>query len=129
MASDYKLVTIYLNEADEWQDRPLYLEFLEFLSRSGCAGATVMRAVAGFTAGLSSVPTSLEETGRKLPIVVQFVDRAKKVREVLPELRRMAVMRLITVQPVGVISAAEETAPPTERPRKRRGKTSGKVAR
>ncbi len=103
MKTEYELVTLYLNEGDEWQGRPLYLEILEFLSRSGCAGATVVRAAAGFTAGLSAVPSTLEEEGRKLPLVLQFIDRPKKAAEVLPTLRKMTVMRLITVQKVQVI--------------------------
>lgn len=103
MTTNFQLVTIYVNEGDEWQGRPLYLEILEFLNRSGCAGATVLRAAAGFTAGLSLVPSSLAEEGRKPPLVVQFIDRPKKVVEVLPTLRKMTVMRLITLQKIQIV--------------------------
>lgn len=102
MASDYQLVSIYLNEVDEWESRPLYLAILHFLNKSGCTGGTVLRGLAGFTAGLGVVTTSLVDVGRKLPLVVQFVDRAEKVAEVLPALRRMAGQRLITLQEVQV---------------------------
>jgi PII-like signaling protein len=36
----------------------------------------------------------------KLPLVVQLVDRAEKVTEVIPAMRRMAGDRLITAQDV-----------------------------
>ncbi len=103
MASGNQLVSIYLNEADEWEGRPLYLEILEFLNRSGCSGGTVLRGVAGFTSGLGVITTSLVGPGRKLPLIIQFVDRVDKVAEVLPTLRRMVPLRLITLQGAEVL--------------------------
>ena len=108
MAGRYQLVRVYLNEADEWEGRPLYLEILLFLERSGCAGGSVLRGVAGFTAGIGVVTTSLVDVGRKLPLVVEFVERAEKVSEVLPELRRMVSPRLITLEEVEVVPPNEK---------------------
>ena len=88
-------VTIYLNEADEWQRRPLYLAILDFLREENVAGATVFHAVAGFT-GRSRVKTSsLVDAGGKLPLVIIFVDTSEHVERVLPKLREMAAHRLI----------------------------------
>jgi PII-like signaling protein len=103
MAAKYQLVSIYLSEADQWHGRPLHLEILQFLQRSGCAGGTVLRAVAGFTAAAGVVTTSLVDVGSKLPLVVHFVDRAEKVAEVLPRLREMAGKRLVTLEEVEVV--------------------------
>jgi hypothetical protein len=97
------LVSIYLNEADQWEHRPLHLELLRFLERSGCSGGTVVRGLAGFTAGRGIVTTSLVDVGSKLPLIVQFVETSKKVAEVMPTLSRMAGKRLITVQEVQVV--------------------------
>jgi PII-like signaling protein len=101
----YQLVSIYLNEADKWEHRPLDLEILEFLYHSGCAGGTVLRGLAGFTKGDGMVTTSLVDVGCKLPVVVQFVEASVKVAEVMPTLRRMAGRRLITVQEVQIVPA------------------------
>ena len=38
-------VTMYLNEADEWQHLPLHMELLNYLRRENVAGATVLHAV------------------------------------------------------------------------------------
>jgi len=103
MATGYQLVCIYLNEADAWEGRALHEAILEFLNRSGCAGGTVLPALAGFTAGTSApAPAAGELQGRR-PLVVQFIDRAGQVAHVLPALRRMARQRLITLQDVQVI--------------------------
>ena len=101
----YQLVSIYLNEADKWDHHPLDLEILKFLHKSGCAGGTVVRGLAGFTKGGGIVTTSLVDIGSKLPVVVHFVEASAKVDEVMPTLRRMAGTRLITVQEVQVVPA------------------------
>lgn len=107
MSNPYRLVSVYLNEADQWESRPLHLEILHFLHDAGCSGGTVLRGLAGFTAGAGVVATRLADEGRSLPAVVQFIELEKKVTEVMPTLRRMAGSRLITVQDVQVVPPAE----------------------
>ena len=111
MPTAYQLVSIYLNEADQWEHRPLHLEILEFLRRAGCSGGTVLRGLAGFTAGAGVDATSLVAGAGKSPVVVEFVERPEKVAEVMPTLCRMAGQRLITVQDVQVVHPPESSAP------------------
>jgi uncharacterized protein len=103
MPTKAKLVSVYLNEADEAGRRPLHLEILRLLHHEGLAGGTVVRAVAGFTGGGGVQTTSLVDAGGKLPLVVQFVDSEENVRRVLPRLRELAGQRLITLQDVEVV--------------------------
>jgi len=107
MPSQYQLVTVYLNEADEWEHRPLHLEILMYLHHAGCSGGTVLRAVAGFTARAGVSATTMVGAGGKLPVVVQLVELVEKVAEVMPTLRRMAGKRLITVQDLQVVPPGE----------------------
>ena len=93
-------VSIYINEADEWQHRPLHLEILNMLHKHGLAGGTVLRAIAGFTGHGGVQTTSLVDAGGKLPLVVEFIDTTDAVERVLPVLRNMAGKRLITRQQV-----------------------------
>ena len=100
-------ITMYLNEADQWQHRPLHLEILKYLREENVAGATVFHAVAGFT-GRSRVKTSsLVEAGGKLPLVLVFVDSEEHVERVLPKLREMASHRLIVRENVVVEQGIE----------------------
>ena len=95
-------ITIYLSEADQWQQRPLHLEILNYLRRENVAGATVLHAVGGFT-GRSRVHTSsLVDAGGKLPLVLTFVDADEHVQRVLPTLRQMAAHRLIVREDVHI---------------------------
>lgn len=98
-------VSVYINEADEWQHRPLHLEILNMLHKHGVAGGTVLRAVAGFTGHGGVHTTSLVDAGGKLPLVVEFIDTAENVERVMPILKSMTGQRLIARQQI-------ETEPP-----------------
>jgi uncharacterized protein len=88
-------VTMYLNEADQWRHRPLYLEILNFLRKENVYAATALHAVAGFL-GRHRVETAhLVEAGGKLPVIIVFVDTDEHVTRVLPTLKEMAAHRLI----------------------------------
>lgn len=95
-------VTIYLNESDRWQHRPLYLELLNYLRSENVYGAAVFHAVAGFV-GRSRVKTaSLVDAGGNLPLVLTFVDLDEHVQRVLPKLKEMASHRLMVRENVVV---------------------------
>jgi len=88
-------VTIYLNEADQWQRKPLHIEILSYLRQENVYAATAVHAVAGFL-GRHRVETGhLVDVGGKLPIIVIFVDTDEHVSRVLPTLKQMAAHRLI----------------------------------
>jgi PII-like signaling protein len=88
-------VTIYLNEADKWQGRPLHMSILNFLHEENVFVACTLHAVAGFL-GRQRVKTShLVDAGGKLPIIIVFVDTDDHVSRVLPKLKEMAAHRLI----------------------------------
>jgi hypothetical protein len=97
-------VSVYINEADEWRHRPLHLEVLRMLHERGVAGGTVLRAVAGFTAKGGVETTSLVDAGGKLPLVIEFIDDARKVAGVMPDLKNMVGTRLIVSQRVDLES-------------------------
>jgi PII-like signaling protein len=44
------LMRIFVGESDRWEHRPLHAALLELFRTRGLAGATVLRAVAGFGA-------------------------------------------------------------------------------
>ncbi|MFA6301974.1 MAG: DUF190 domain-containing protein, partial [Legionella sp.] len=88
-------VTAYINEADKWNHRPLYLEILNMLQKNDIAAATVLHTVAGFTNKHPIETTSLVDIGSQLPLVVQFVDTSEKVNTILSELIQMVGQRLV----------------------------------
>ena len=97
-------VSVYINEADEWQHCPLHLEILNMLQKHGVAGGTVLRAVAGFTGHGGMHTTSLVDAGGKMPLVVEFIDTAENVERVMPILKSMTGQRLIARQQIETVS-------------------------
>ncbi|MGZ4787080.1 MAG: DUF190 domain-containing protein [Terriglobales bacterium] len=95
-------VTIYLNEADRWHHKPLFLELLNYLRNEGVAGATVLHAVAGFTGRQKVETTHLVDAGGRLPIILTFIDHDEHVQRVLPTLKEMAPHRLIVWENVHI---------------------------
>ncbi|HJT69992.1 MAG TPA: DUF190 domain-containing protein [Terriglobales bacterium] len=88
-------VTMYLNESDKWQGKPLHLAVLNYLREENVFAACVLHAAAGFL-GRQRVKTShLVDAGGKLPVIIIFVDADEHVSRVLPKLKEMAAHRLV----------------------------------
>ena len=102
MAVNGVKVSVYINEGDQWHHKPLYLEILRMLHKEGCAGGTVLRAVAGFTGRTGVQTTSLVDAGGKLPLAIQFIDQPEHVQRVMPLLKEMVGRRLIVTEPVQI---------------------------
>jgi uncharacterized protein len=101
-------VTIYLNESDEYQRKPLYLAILNYLREQNVAGAVAFHAVAGFNGRMRVKTASLVDAGGKLPIIVVFVDVDEHIERVLPKLKEMAAGRLIVRENVVVVGGLSE---------------------
>ncbi|HMQ50964.1 MAG TPA: DUF190 domain-containing protein [Anaerolineae bacterium] len=97
-------VTIYIGESDKWQRKPLYLAILEMLREEDCAGATVIRALAGFGAHSRIKTTSLVALSADLPLIIEWIDNPERVKMVMPRLRQMVQEGLIIIDPVEVIT-------------------------
>jgi PII-like signaling protein len=99
-----KKVTIYIDESDKWEHKPLHLAILETLRKEDCAGATVTRALAGFGAHSRIHSASLVALSADLPLVIEWVDSPEHVGRVLPSIQAMVTEGLIIVQEVEIIS-------------------------
>lgn len=98
-----KRVRIYVGESDQAPAGPLFLAILETLRAEGCAGATVLRGVAGFGANSRIHTATVLRLSEDLPVVVEWVDTPERVERVLPKVSAMVADGLITVEDVEVI--------------------------
>ncbi len=97
-----KKVTLYIDESDKWQHKPLYSAILELLKAEDCAGATVTRALAGFGAHSRIHTASLVALSADLPLIVVWIDNPDRIARVLPKVKAMVVEGLITIEDVDV---------------------------
>jgi PII-like signaling protein len=98
-----KRVRIYVSEDDRAEGRPLHLAILELLRREHAQGATVWRGVEGFGAAGRIHAAHLVEAAWRLPVVIEWVDRAEQVERLAPRLRALVGHGLITVDDTEVL--------------------------
>jgi hypothetical protein len=99
---DGRLLRIFIGESDSHGSRPLYEAIVGLLRREGVAGATVVRGIAGF--GRSSVvhTSKVLRMSADLPIVIEAVDTAERIAEVVPLLDDLIGEGLVTLERVEV---------------------------
>jgi CBS domain-containing protein len=97
-----KRMMIFLGEADQWRHKPLYLAILERLKADGCAGATVVRGIAGFGPHSQITTSRLLDISLDLPIVVTAVDRADRIERFAGEVAEMLTSGVVVLEDVDV---------------------------
>jgi uncharacterized protein len=101
-------VTLYLSDGAMHHHVPVYTTILDFLFRSGIAGATVIKGVAGFGAEHRIHSAHILEISDHLPIKIEFIEKGEKVDALLPELRKLIDSGLIEVQETTIIVPTRE---------------------
>ncbi len=99
-----KLLRIFVGESDKHGSRPLYQAIVELLRERGLAGATVLRGVEGFGAGSELHTHRILRLSEGLPMVIECVDTAERIDEILPALDDMVVEGMVTVERVEVVT-------------------------
>jgi PII-like signaling protein len=97
------LMRIHIGESDKWEGKLLYQAIVELLRRERFSGATVLRGVGGY--GSSSVyhTDKILRLSQDLPIVIEVVESAERIEQILPRLDEMVGGGLITLEKVRVI--------------------------
>lgn len=108
------LMRIFIGESDRFGGKPLYQALLELFRERGLAGATVVRAVAGFGSSSTVHTEAILRLSLDLPIIVEVVETEERLRAVLPDLDRMIQGGLITLERARVILYRPANVPPSE---------------
>jgi uncharacterized protein len=114
------LMRIFIGESDRCLEgahrgKPLYEALLHTFREAGFAGATVIRASAGFGASATVHTEKILRLSLDLPIIVEVVETEEKIQEILPELDGMIGGGLITLERVRVILYRPADVPDDER--------------
>jgi PII-like signaling protein len=99
-------VTLYLSDGAKHHGVPVYASILDFLFKSGIAGATVTKGVAGFGAKHHLHSAHILEISDHLPIKVEFIETREKVDAVMQELEKRCGCGLIEVNETTIIVPA-----------------------
>ena len=107
-----KKVTIYLNQDTRTHLEPLWSAVLAFLRHKRVAGATLVRADAGFGSHEQIHDPASEYMAEHSPVRIEFVETQQRVDELLPTLYEMVTDGLITAQDVTVVKSCAKDAKP-----------------
>ncbi|MDZ4178217.1 MAG: DUF190 domain-containing protein [Coriobacteriia bacterium] len=98
-----KKLSVYIGEADRYEDKPLYEALVEQARIAGCAGATVLRGVAGFGATSREHVKHGIRMSVDLPLMVHVIDVPDKITALAEVYGEMVGDGLIVVEDVSVI--------------------------
>jgi PII-like signaling protein len=113
-----KRMIITINEADRWHGRSAYQALLDMLQHRGLAGATVTRAMAGFTGSGPIRTMHLIDASLPLPVRIEVVDTAEAIERVLPDVYDIVEFGLVEIQDTQIVKFASEQPVGAEAPRK-----------
>jgi len=97
------LVRIYIGESDTVDGRPLYDTLVRHLRQRGIRGVSVFRGIEGYGRSSRVHTTRILALSEDLPILIEAVDEADRIRAVLPELEPMIGGGLVTLERVEVV--------------------------
>jgi hypothetical protein len=98
-----KMLLVFVNEADNWHNRPLYQAVVERLHQLGIAGATAQAGLMGFGHHMRMHHKGLFGIADDRPITIVSVDEESRLRSVLPDLRVMVHEGLIVMLDAEVV--------------------------
>lgn len=107
-----KKVTIYLNQDTRTHVEPLWSAVLGFLRHKHVAGATLIRADAGFGAHEQMHDPRSEYLAEHSPVRIEFIETPQRVDDLLPILYEMVTDGLVTVQDVTVVKCSSRDMKP-----------------
>lgn len=109
LSEECQLLRVFIGESDVWQGEPLYRAIVLKARELGLAGATVLRGPMGFGANSRVHTAKILELSTDLPIVIEIVDTAEKLKGLLPFLDESVSEGLVTIESVRVLHYRHDT--------------------
>jgi PII-like signaling protein len=104
MNEPIKMLVVFLNEVDRWEDEPLYSALMRRLRQLDVAGATAHQGTMGFGHHHRLHHKGLFGISDDRPITITIVDTESKVRAVVPEVRKMVREGLILLMAAELVA-------------------------
>lgn len=104
-----KLMRIFVDEADRWQDKPLYAAIVDALRSAGFAGATVLKGIEGYGSHKTIHSARVFDFSTNLPVLIEVFEQEEKVLAFIPALRAMMSEGLITLENVQLLRVSQGT--------------------
>lgn len=103
LEGDRTLMRIHVGESDKWRGKPLYKAIIELFRKEGFSGTTVLRGVGGYGSSSRYHTDKILCLSQDLPIIIEVVEEAVRIEQMLPKLDEMIHAGLITLEKARVI--------------------------
>ena len=97
------LLRVFIGSSDRFEGKSLHEAIVYKVRELGLAGATVLRGSEGFGAHSVVHKSSLLEMSTDLPIVIEIVDSKEKIQLLLPQLEKMVLEGMVTMEYVAIL--------------------------
>lgn len=97
------MLRIFIGESDCYKHTPLYEAIVIRAREMRLSGATVLRGPLGFGQASRLHTSKILGVSQDLPLVIEIVDSEESINSFLPELDRMMVSGLVTLENVRVL--------------------------
>jgi len=104
MPCDVDLLRVFVGEQQKHGGRPVYEAIVEAARERGLMGATVLRGIMGFGSHCKLHTAKVLMLSEDLPMVVEIVDTAERIRDFLPVIKEMNHKGLITLEKIQVVA-------------------------
>jgi PII-like signaling protein len=98
-----KMLLIFIDQTDTWQNRPLHEAIVRLLEQNGIAGATVLSGIMGYGIHRRIHRRGLLGVSDDKPLTIAAIDSEDKLRTVLTAVRPMVREGLIGLTDFEVI--------------------------
>ena len=103
LEGDQIIMRIFVNEGDKIHSKATYHEIVDILRNERAAGATVVRAIAGFGPDTKLHTANLLTLSKDLPIIIEVIDSEKNISRMRPKIEDVIGDGMITLEKVHVV--------------------------
>ena len=107
LEGDRIIMRIFVNEGDKIHGKALYHEIVKILRGEKAAGATVVRAIAGFGPDTKLHTASLLTLSKNLPIIIEVIDTQENISRMRAKIEDIIGDGMITLEKVHVARYAK----------------------
>ncbi len=97
------ILSIYIDDGERLDHRPLHEVILDLLIQRGIAGATLFKGVSGYGSDGVRHTSTILRLMENMPLKIEVVDQEEKLREVVKELEQIIAKGLVVLSPAEVM--------------------------
>jgi len=106
-----KRLTIFVDEGDSWQGRPVYKVLIDLLYEKRLAGVSVFRGVAGYGGDRVFHTAKIVDLSASMPLMIVVIDTGEMIASVVPELLAIVQKGLVEISDTVVLKGLEKREP------------------